>query len=217
MYNLPNYKEKDKTIVLDFVRQHPFAFMAGCDKNLQPVATQIPVFLEERNGTLYLSGHMMRNTDHHKAFANHPTVLCVFTGPHAYVSATWYKNPHQASTWNYMSVHVKGTIRFLGDVELVEVLRKTSLYFEGDRSDSETVYDNLSDDYRSHLLPAIVAFEVAVSEIDHVFKLSQNRDEESYHNIINKLEGQEGEAKGVAEEMKKRSEALFSSPHNTNG
>ena len=212
MYNLPYFKEKDKAVILDFIHKHPFAFMAGSDKEQKPVATQIPVFIEERDGSLYLSGHMMRNTDHHKAFAGNPAVLCVFTGPHAYVSASWYSNPHQASTWNYMSVHVKGNIRFLGEEDLVEVLRKTSLHFENNQRDAATSYDNLPEDYRSRLLPAIVAFEVAVQEIEHVFKLSQNRDEESYHNIIAKLEAQEGDPKLIAEEMKKRTKALFSSP-----
>ncbi|HEV7334178.1 MAG TPA: FMN-binding negative transcriptional regulator [Flavisolibacter sp.] len=212
MYNLPYFKEKDKTVILDFIHQHPFAFMAGCDREQKPVATQIPVFIEERDGSLYLSGHMMRNTDHHKVFASNPSVLCVFTGPHAYVSATWYTNPHQASTWNYMSVHVKGKIRFLGEEGLVEVLRKTSLHFENYHSDSATAYDNLPEDYRSRLLYAIVAFEVEVQEIEHVFKLSQNRDEESYHNIIKKLDEQGGDAKLVAEEMKKRTTAVFASP-----
>ena len=153
----------------------------------------------------------MRNTDHHKAFASNPAVLCVFTGPHTYVSATWYNNPHQASTWNYMSVHVQGTIRFLGEEALVDVLRKTSLHFENYQPDSATVYDNLSEDYRSRLINAIVAFEVEVLHIDHVFKLSQNKDEESYHNIINKLESQGGEAGSVADEMKKRAESVFAS------
>ncbi|MBB1284269.1 FMN-binding negative transcriptional regulator [Flavisolibacter sp. BT320] len=209
MYNLPYYKEKDKAVVLDFIHQHPFAFLAGCNKEQKPVATQIPVFIEERDGSLFLSGHMMRNTDHHKAFAENPAVLCVFTGPHSYVSATWYSNPHQASTWNYMSVHVKGEMRFLGEEVLVEVLQKTSLHFEKYNHQSSTAYDNLPEDYRNRLLHAIVAFEVEVQEIDHVFKLSQNRDEESYHNIIEKLDSQEGEAAQVATEMKKRTEAVF--------
>ena len=34
---------------------------------------------------------------------------------------------------------------------------------------------------------AIVAFEIEVTEMDNVFKLSQDRDEESYHNIKEKL------------------------------
>ncbi|RYZ48868.1 MAG: hypothetical protein EOO14_21525 [Chitinophagaceae bacterium] len=107
-------------------------------------------------------------------------------------------------------------MRFMGEAELVDILRKTSLHFEGNRTDSQTAYDNLPEDYQKELLPAIVAFEVEVEEIDTVFKLSQNRDEESFHNIVGKLEAQGGEAKGVAEEMKKRADALFGCPHKSN-
>lgn len=211
MYNLPDYKDKDPMVVMKFIHDHPFAFIAGCDENHRPVATQIPVFIEEREGKLFLSGHLMKQTDHHKAFDRNPKVLCVFTGHHTYVSATWYTNPHQASTWNYMSVHVKGHIRFLPEDALVDVLKKTSLHFERGNHQSSTVYDNLPEDYRSHLIKAIVAFEVEVESIEHVFKLSQNRDRESYTRIVEHLRGQDAESQGIAEEMDKRKDQLFSS------
>jgi len=209
MYNLPYFKENDHQVILEFIHQHPFAFIAGCDENNKPVATQIPVFIEERNSKLYLSGHLMRQTDHHKAFEKNPNVLCVFTGNHTYVSATWYSNPHQASTWNYMSVHIKGEIRLLDEEELIDVLRKTSLHFENENINSSTVYDNLPEDYGNRLLKAIVAFEVEIESIDHVFKLSQNRDKESYQHIIKNLSHQDTDAKAIAEEMNKRIEKLF--------
>lgn len=204
MYNLPYFKEKDPQAVMAFIHKHPFAFIAGCDENQKPVATQIPVFVEERDGNLYLTGHMMKNTDHHKAFAQNPSVLCVFTGAHTYVSASWYANPHQASTWNYMSVHVKGSLRFLGEAALMDVLRKTSLHFENNNAASPTAFDNLPEEYTSKLIKAIVAFEVEVEETDNVFKLSQNRDEESYGNIIQKLTAQDSNANTIAAEMTKR-------------
>lgn len=50
MYNLPYYKEHDQERIKDFIRQHPFAFLSGCDLDNQPVATQIPVFIEEKDG-----------------------------------------------------------------------------------------------------------------------------------------------------------------------
>jgi transcriptional regulator len=211
MYNLPYFKESDQHVVLEFIHQHPFAFITGCDESNKPVATQIPVFIEERNGKLFLSGHMMKQTDHHKAFEKNPNVLCVFTGNHTYVSATWYTDPHQASTWNYMSVHVKGQIRFLDEYALIDVLKKTSLHFENGNTSSSTVYENLPEDYRSRLIKAIVAFEVEVETIENVFKLSQNRDKESYQHIIEKLKGQDEDGKVIAEEMLKRKEDLFSS------
>jgi transcriptional regulator len=209
MYNLPYFKENDQQVVLQFIRQHPFAFISGCDENNRPVATQIPVFIEEREGKLYLSGHMMKQTDHHKAFEKNPNVLCVFTGHNTYVSATWYSDPNQASTWNYMSVHVKGQLRFLDEQALIDVLKKTSLHFENGNTHSSTVYDNLPDDYRNKLIKAIVAFEVEVESIDNVFKLSQNRDKESYQHIIEKLSREDANGKTIAEEMGKRINNVF--------
>ncbi len=208
MYHLPYYKEKDGQKVMEFIHQHPFAFIAGCDEEGNPVATQIPVFIEQKEDKLFLTGHMMRSTDHHKAFEKNSAVLCVFTGAHAYVSATWYSNPQQASTWNYMSVHVKGKLRFLDEEGLIEVLKKTSLHFENDNQSSTTAFHNLSDDYTSKLMKAIVAFEVEVESIDTVFKLSQNRDEKSYENIIEKLEEQGGDGRKIAAEMAKRKDSL---------
>ena len=210
MYNLPYFKEKDKNVVLQFIHKHPFAFLAGCSEKGESVATQVPVFIEEREGKLFLTGHIMRKNDHHLAFEKNPNVLVVFSSPHTYVSATWYSNPHQASTWNYISVHVKGKLRFLDEKGLISVLKKTTLHFENGNTDSSTVFDNLAEDYIGNLIKAIIAFEIEVTEIDNVFKLSQNRDEESYNNIINKLEEQGGDGKFIAEEMRKRSKQLFS-------
>jgi len=209
MYDLPYFKEKDKEVVLDFIHKHPFAFLAGCSADNKPIATQIPVFIEEVNGKLFLTGHMMRQTDHHKAFEKNPEALVVFTGPHTYVSATWYSNPHQASTWNYISVHLKGTLRFLDENGLVEILKKTTLHFENYQRESSTVFDNLPSDYTSRLMKAIVAFQIEVKEIGNVFKLSQNRDEKSFHNIIEKLQEEGSDGAFIAEQMQQRSSQLF--------
>ena len=211
MYSLPYFKESDPGEIMTFIREHPFAFLSGASATGLPVATQVPVFIEERDSSLFLTGHIMRQTDHHKAFAENAQVLCVFTGAHTYVSATWYSNPHQASTWNYMSVHVRGTLRFLDERGLIEVLKKTTLHFEEGNRDSSTIYDNLPTTYIDRLLGAIIAFEIKVTDLQNVFKLSQNRDQESYRRIIKELEKGDADAKTIAGEMKKREAILFSS------
>jgi transcriptional regulator len=211
MYNLPYYKEKDAELVKQFIREHPFAFLAGSDAANMPVATQVPVFIDERDDKVFLTGHIMRNTDHHKAFEENSNVLAVFTGPHTYVSATWYDNPHQASTWNYMSVHAKGIIRFGNAEELVAVLKRLSLHYENNNEASTTIFDNLPADYRGHLMKAIVAFEIEITSMDHVFKLSQNRDEKSYDNIARELKKQGGDGKEIAELMEQRKSKVFPS------
>jgi transcriptional regulator len=209
MYNLPYFKEGDQEVVLDFMRKHPFVFLTGVNEQNKPVATQVPVFIDEKDGKLFLTGHIMRNNDHHNAFERNPNVLAVFTSPHVYVSATWYDDPHQASTWNYMSVHAKGTIRFGDKDDLIAILKRLTLHYENNNTASTTVFDNLTAAYTEPLLKAIVAFEVEVVSIDNVFKLSQNRNEKSFHNIMEKLNEQGGDGKFIAGEMRKRQHQLF--------
>lgn len=209
MYDLPYYKEQNRQVVREFIDQYPFAFLAGCDSENKPVATQVPVFIEEKDGKEVLRGHIMKNTDHHKAFLHNENVLVVFTGHHTYVSATWYSNPHLASTWNYMSVHAKGIIRFLDETALEDVLRKTTLHFENYNQQSTTIFDNLPLEFKQKVMKAIVAFEIEVKELDNVFKLSQDRDAQSYENIKERLKGQGEDGQVIAAEMEKRTKDIF--------
>src|SRR6187399_1375571 len=209
MYNLPYFKEGDQDVVLKFMRDHPFVFLTGVNDESKPIATQVPVFIDEKDGKLFLTGHIMRNTDHHKAFEQNPNVLAVFIGPHVYVSGTWYSNPQQASTWNYMSVHVKGTIRFGNEEDLIAILKRLTLHYENNNTASTTIFDNLPSEYTGPLMKAIVAFEVEITAIENVFRLSQNRDEKSFHNIMTKLNEQGSDGKFIAGEMKKIQQQLF--------
>jgi len=209
MYSLPYFKEGDQEVVLEFMRKHSFVFLTGVNEENKPVATQVPVFIDERDGKLFLTGHIMRNNDHHKAFEKNPNVLAVFASPHVYVSATWYDDPRQASTWNYMSVHAKGTIKFGNKEDLIAILKRLTLHYENNNPASTTVFNNLTSEYTEPLLKAIVAFEVEVISIDNVFKLSQNRNEKSFQNIMDKLNEQGSDGKFIAEEMKKRQHQLF--------
>lgn len=209
MYNFSYFKEKDTRTILDFIEKNPFALMTGSFLSGKQVATQIPVLLEERNGELFLQGHIMRKTDHHKAFIENPNGLLIFTGPSCYVSASWYSNPHIGSTWNYMTVHVAGKVNFMTDEELTEFMRKLTLRFEKGNTQSLTFYDNLPDSFLKKMMPAIIGFEIKADNIDNVFKLSQNRDGKSYLNIISKLEEKGGQSTLIASEMRKRQSELF--------
>jgi transcriptional regulator len=209
MYNFSYFKDNDKTRLLKFIDDYPFAFLTGSFQSGKQVATQIPVLKEVRDGELYLQGHIMRKTDHHKAFMENPQALLVFTGPHAYVSASWYSNPQIGSTWNYMSIHVAGEIKFMPDDGLVSFMKKLTLHFEKGNTSSPTYFNNLPDEFLNKMLPAIVGFEIKASSIENVFKLSQNRDEKSYMNIIAQLERQGGDGALVASEMRERKKELF--------
>ncbi|MEQ9300804.1 MAG: FMN-binding negative transcriptional regulator [Cyclobacteriaceae bacterium] len=209
MYNFSYFKEREQQTILDFMEEYPFALMTGSFLSGALVATQIPILLKEKNGELYLQGHIMRKTDHHKAFVENPYALLVFTGPSCYVSASWYSNPQIGSTWNYMSVHVTGQVNFMTNDELIAFMRKLTLKWETEKEKSPTYYDNLPHTFLDKMMPAIVGFEIKAEKLENVFKLSQNRDEKSYSNIISKLEEKGGSSSPIASEMRKRKAALF--------
>jgi transcriptional regulator len=204
MYNLPEYKEKDHAKILSFMEENPFIVICGVAADQAPVATQVPVLIRaNENGDIYLLGHMMKGTDHYKAFTNNSAVLAIFSGAHTYVSASWYSDKQQGSTWNYMSVHAKGKLSFLPKEELIAILKETTSRFENNPA-SPSLYEHLAQDYIDKLIKAIEGFRIDVEQLDHVFKLSQNRDEQSYQNIIEKLDEGGAHSKQIATEMKLR-------------
>ncbi|MFT4016047.1 MAG: FMN-binding negative transcriptional regulator [Agriterribacter sp.] len=204
MYS-PNYfRENDTAVVMDFIRQNSFAVLCACGADNQPVATQVPFLIEERNGSLILIGHIQRKTDHHLALEQNPNVLVLFTGAHTYVSASWYTNPQSASTWNYMSVQAKGKISFLDEDSLRNILQRTTTQYENNPH-STALYEKMPEEYIAKQIKAIIGFEIEVTELQNTFKLSQNREETSYKNIIHQLkESNEPGATRIAEEMEKR-------------
>ena len=202
MYRFDHYTEKDQQKVVDFMKENAFAFITGIGNNY-PVATQIPLAVKVIDDKIFLEGHLMRKTDHHLAFEKNNNVLVLFTGPHCYVSASWYTERGIGSTWNYMTVHAKGKISFKDEQGTRDAVKMVSDKYEG--ISSADSFDNLPKDYIDHMVKAIVGFSIEVEELNNVFKLSQNRDEVSQRNIIDQLR-KRGDANsvGIAGEMENR-------------
>lgn len=202
MYKFSYYTEEDDQKVIAFMKENAFALITGIGEKY-PVATQIPLAIKLKEGKIFLEGHLMRKTDHHLAFEKNNNVLVLFTGPHCFVSASWYTNPSVGSTWNYLTVHAKGKISFTDEAGTIKAVKAVSDKYEG--TTSAGAFDNLPHEYIDHMVKAIVGFSIEVESIDNVFKLSQNRDEPSKKNIIHQLK-MRGDYNSVmiAEEMERR-------------
>ncbi len=208
MYDISYFKASEQKEVTDFMRAHPFVILCGSDASGKPVATHIPVLFEERGDKLFLLAHVMKKQGHSEAFLQNDKVLAIFYGPHTYVSASWYQDKEVASTWNYQAVHVRGTLRFLGIEGLHKILTSLTEHFENNPH-SPSLVQKMDPAYVEKMMKAIVAFEIEVLSIEHVFKMSQNRDAASYHNIVDQLAQGNDEAKAIAEEMKQKESKLF--------
>lgn len=203
MYHIPHFKAHHDQEVFDFMIEHPFVMICGVDENLKPVATHVPILIEKREEKIFFIGHVMRKQLHTIAFEKHNQVLVVFTGSHSYVSATNYEQQNTASTWNYKAVHASGKLNFLDEEKLVELLKNLTNKFENNVHSSALV-EKMDSQYVSNLMKAIVAFEIEVEQVDHVFKISQNKDEKTRERIINTLEKEtNSDANEMAKEMSK--------------
>jgi len=199
MYDIPYFKAEHPEEVLAYMKAHPFALFCGADSNRKPVATQIPVLFEHRDDKLFLQGHFMKKQDHTNAFMKHPDALAVFTGAHRYVSASWYENKQTASTWNYQSVQASGVMHFQDVAFLLRLITRLTENFEAPGSPS--LVQKMDEAYVQQMMQAIVAFEMEVVSVRHVFKLSQNRDDKSRENIISNLSDQGDDALEIAKAM----------------
>lgn len=201
MYKLPYFTEEDQEKVISFIKENAFAVVTGVGDEY-PVASHLPLNFETREEKIFLTGHLMRNTDHHKAFEKNEHVLVVFNGPHCFVSADWYNNPTVGSTWNYITVHVKGRIKFTDDEGTYKAINAITNKYVG--TGTAASFDKLPEEYITRLLKAIVGFEIEVISFDNVFKLSQNHDEADRKNIIKHLkERADWQSVAIAEEMER--------------
>lgn len=203
MYIHPLNKWEDEPEIVDFIRKNAFATLIS-QVDGKPWATHLPFVLEKNNsGEPVLSGHIAKANQQWKSISENEDVLVIFQGPHAYISSSWY-NHENVPTWNYLAVHISGKIRLIGGEELMDHLRSlTDIYEEGrpNRIRVETMNEN----YVAGQLRALVGFEIKIEEVKASAKLSQNRDDENYHHIVEKLEeSQFPFDKEVASEMKKR-------------
>lgn len=108
-----------------------------------------------------------------------------------------------------MSVYVRGQISFVSDQELIKIMHETTRHFENQDEDSPTVFKNLPKSLTDRLLPLIGGFRIKVDSIKAVFKLSQDRDLESYQNIVSQLQHQGEQEKAIAAAMQQRLEGVF--------
>jgi len=84
---------------------------------------------------------------------------------------------------------------------LVEILRSTTTRFEEKGSPSS--FEFLPDAYVSKHLKAIVGFEIQVTSLNHTFKLSQNKDDETFNAILINLDQGDDQSRAMATQMRK--------------
>jgi transcriptional regulator len=184
MYVPEHFAERDLAALFALVRTRPFALLTSARPGEAPVATHLPLLVDEKageHGTLI--GHVARANPHWRHFDGETPALAVFQGPHAYVSARWYGAAKNVPTWNYLAVHVTGRPHLVADTTRVFALLR-ELMGESERGLPDAARAlgkgprELADIPFAHLdrlARGIVAFELPIERIAGKRKLSQNK------------------------------------------
>jgi transcriptional regulator len=194
-------KNENQEEIVDFLQKNSFGILVN-QTNGNLWATHIPLELDtNENGKQVLYGHIAKENPQWESFKDNDQILAIFTGPHSYISSSWYDHEN-VPTWNYIAVHIYGTIKIIEGEAVIESLKKLVNKYEQNSKNPVRVEDFSKKTMMQ--TRGIVAFEIEITEIQAKRKLSQNRDEKNYLNIISELEKtNDNQAIAVANEMKK--------------
>lgn len=194
------YKNENQADIEDFIHKNGFSILVN-QTNGKLWATHIPLVLENKNGKQFLVGHVSKLNPQAESFTTNEDILAIFSGVNAYVSSSWYDHEN-VPTWNYIAVHVYGKLRLHSHEEAIEALKILVDKYEAN-SENPVRVENLSEKTMREVR-GIVSFEIEILSIESVKKLSQNRDDKNYKNIISELEKtNDNQAIAVAKAMRK--------------
>ncbi len=195
------YREDDAQKILAFMRENEFATLVTYDGE-KPVAGHLLVEVTETDGNVVIYGHMSRVNPLWKTFDPAKEALLIFQGPQTYISATWY-NHVNVPTWNYVSVHAYGKPELVTDHD--EVYALLSRLVKRHEGASDYRMESLPQDFVEKEMKGVAAFKLDVTRLEAAYKLSQNRNDEDYRNIVIQLEARGDElSDGVAKIMRQR-------------
>ena len=185
------------------IAQNPLATIAANGPD-GPIVAVVPVVWSEDEGRLI--GHVARTNAFWTALQDKtPNVTAVFRADDAYVSASAYPSKAEhgkvVPTWNYIAAEARGRLTFQTELEDIRAsVAALSDQMEADRDTPWAVTD-APETYIDKLAQAIVAFEIDVSALKGVRKLSQNKSESERAGVIADLARQSGTYAAIAEEM----------------
>jgi transcriptional regulator len=184
MYIPDLYQNHNQADIEQFIQENSFAILIY-QINDKLTATHIPLIFEKNNqGEKTLTGHISIENPQAVALKNDDEVLVIFNGPHSYISSSWYDHEN-VPTWNYLAVHIYGKIKILNLNQTIESLKVLVDKYE--RNSIKPV--KVEDFSKKTMLQAkgILGFEIKITKTEATKKLSQNRDDYNYQNIISEL------------------------------
>jgi transcriptional regulator len=196
VYLPPAFTEARPEVLREHIERHDFGLLVSHGP-AGLTASHIPFLVEPGGERLRLLGHLARANPQVEDLASGGEVLAIFSGPHAYISPSWYASAPSVPTWNYAAVHAYGRVCLIEDADRLRgMLRRLSERQEA-RNSTGWRMDDLPETYLDGMLKGIIGLEIAVTRLEGKYKLSQNRPAGDPPRVIAELE-RRGDSDGVA-------------------
>ena len=166
----PPKHHQDHTInhLINVIKAYPLATLISVKDNL-PLITHLPLIYNEKNK---LIGHIDKYNPQAELLNSHQNVTIIFGGPQCYISPSIYSTT-QLPTWNYIKVHLKGTVTAIEDLETIkQSMVKMTDFLEKPENKYQLALDNPRMDGLIHY---IKGFEIDITHWEGKFKLSQDK------------------------------------------
>jgi len=199
MYTPHKFRVDQPEIVMSFIQANPFGLILSVNGN-EIHDTHTPFVLSQDRE--YLIGHIAKANPHWESWKPGTKSKVIFTGPHAYISPSYYTSEINVPTWNYTAVSISGKIKIIEEqsskLEFLNILVS-----ENETSRNPWKFDP-SEKRLMNLLSAIVVFTVSIEEIEATFKLNQNKSVEDQRSVILSLSNSDSpQDQQVADLMRK--------------
>ena len=183
MYTPEAYQNKDTNAIKAFIKANGFGILINTTQG-KPWGTHIPLQLEKNEkGEDVLVGHIAKANPQWKSFTDNDVVLCIFNGPHSYISSSWYKE-EEVPTWNYIAVHVYGKLTITSETATLEAMHRLVDNYERGSECPISTRDMSNSTLRQ--VEGVVGFSITITEMQATYKLSQTR-KEDHAQIISEL------------------------------
>ena len=167
-YPPKHHQDSDKLHMIEVIKTYPLATVISV-KDEEPLITHLPLIYRE-DGKLI--GHIDKFNPQVELLKNNNPITIIFSGPQCYISPSIYSTT-QLPTWNYIKVHLKGTV---ARIESKEALKNSLIKMTEFLEAPENRYILEGDNPRmEHNLDYIKMFEISITEWEGKFKLSQDK------------------------------------------
>tara|TARA_A100001037_G_scaffold305937_1_gene348143 strand:- start:2234 stop:2866 length:633 start_codon:yes stop_codon:yes gene_type:complete len=186
MYVPEQFTVTNRPTQIEFIRKTGWGLLTGIIDSV-PFVTHLPFLVDGAPGNEKLVSHMARANPHWESFTSGKSQLVVFSGPHTYISPSWYNSDKVVPTWNYTTAHVYGTPIVIDDPTTVYSSQLDLVKHHEAQYEKPWQMESLDDEFANGMLKAIVSFEIPIEQIQCKFKISQNRPAEDQISVIDAL------------------------------